>query len=134
MLLLAFATQPLFGAPCTVDPPPRSAARQAVAKALMRAQRYGRDAKVQISFLVVCHDWALVDSVICDPECPEGGYSLMRKTHSRWRRLPLPDIADCDPMESPFIAVDNECLSATLRMYTDAPRSLFEPVKKRVTR
>jgi hypothetical protein len=99
MLLLAFATQPLFGAPCTVDPPPRSAARQAVAR-----------------------------------ECPEGGYSLMRKTHGHWRKLPLPDIADCDPMESLFIAVDNECLSATLRMYTDAPRTLFEPVKKRVTR
>ena len=131
-LLAFFCAQTLAAAaPCHVDAAVGRSTRRLIADALVKSGNHSRKATEQIEFLAVCGDWALVDSVTCDPECPEGGYSLLRRRHNRWTVLPLPDIADCDAAtESPFVSRDNQCLAATLKRYPAAPRALFATVNR----
>ena len=116
-----------------VMPSANSMVHRSIENALIAAAHAtDQKATARISFIAVCGDWALVDAAVCDPDCPEGGYSLLRRTRSRWKQLLLPDIPDCDvSIETPFADPKNTCLAATRKKYPSAPKSLFQAAGRR---
>src|SRR6266496_2770412 len=137
-LLIAFASLLIVAtgaASCKIERPARgTSVRRSIAAALKNTHPDSKQASVVFDFLAVCGEWALVDAVVCEGPngtlCPEGGYSLLHHQKKGWKVLWLPDIADCDAMESPFIEPQNGCLAATLKKYPAVPRQLFAAVKR----
>jgi hypothetical protein len=127
LLATALLSEPTSAASCkVVKPAKESEVWQKITIArLPPGARRDKSIRIDVSFLAVCGEWALLDSVMCAPDCPEGGYSLFRRVRGKWKELPLPEIEDCDPMESPFITPQNGCLAATIRRYPTVPRKLM---------
>jgi hypothetical protein len=118
---------------CTVTfPKPSSRLHKQISQALLSKIPDNHQAKVKIGFLAVCGDWALTDRVVCAPECPEGGYSLLRRAGATWQELYLPEIEDCDVATAqPFEDPQNTCLAETLKEYPQVPPKLLRSVTQR---